>query len=96
MGNWVVLAAPKEPRKMFLLLSTRYNEIFENWVCPLPNDFSLVVSPQNPILGACLPQPRFLIFAPGFRYLPCLTECVAAGRSGSNWILIRLYLFKIC
>ena len=40
MNKWDVFAAPKAPRKKFLLLSTRYNEIFENRVCPPPNIFS--------------------------------------------------------
>ena len=36
MNKWDVFAAPKAPRKNFLLLSTIYNEIFENRVCPPP------------------------------------------------------------
>ena len=64
MNNWSVLEAPKAPRNFFLPLSTRYNEIFENRVCP-PNNFCWGgMPPKNPILGGHAPQPRFLMSAP--------------------------------
>ena len=56
MNNWSVLEAPKAPRNFFLPLSTRYNEIFENRVCP-PNIFSWggMPPPKFPYWGGQAP-----------------------------------------
>ena len=71
MNKWDVFAAPKAPRKKFLLLSTRYNEIFENRVCPPPIIFLGGHAPlEFPYWGGQAPQSRFLKSVPGDRPLP--------------------------
>ena len=64
MNNWSVLEAPKAPRKFFLPLSTRYNEIFENRVCP-PNNFCWGgMPPQKSHIGGACPPNRDFLFSP--------------------------------
>ena len=84
MNNWSVLEAPKAPRNFFLPLSTRYNEIFENRVCPPPNIFSWGghAPPKFPYWGGKPPQSRILKSVPAPALLRFFSTPIIAPYDG--------------